>query len=234
MPDDILQGVRVLDLCEDIAGPVATLLLAEAGADVVKVEPPSGSPGRSHPGFRTWNRSKRSVVLDLDDETDRARFGDLLATTDVLVHQFGPTRAAELGLDDASLSGAYPDLITSSVLSWPANHVSADLPVDELLAAARFGLCDEQQGYRDGPILVRAPVGSWCAAYLAATGILARLIARGRTGRAGPAHTSLVQGMMAPMTMHWSRAETPSPVMALGMPKGTPAALFECGDGVWV
>ena len=234
MPGDILEGVRVLDLGDDIAGPVAALLLAEAGADVVKVEPPGGTPTRALPGFRTWNRSKRSVVLDVDDAGDRARLDDLLTASDVLVHGYGPTRAAELGLDDDSLAAAHPDLIVSSVLSWPANHPAADMPVDELLAGARFGLCDEQQGYRDGPIFVRAPVGSWCAAYLAAVGIMARLVVRERGGRGGPAHTSLVQGMMVPMTMHWSRAETPTPVLEIGMPKATPASLFECGDGVWI
>ena len=234
MRGEILEGVRVIDLCDDIAGPVAALLLAESGADVVKVEPPGGSPTRALPGFRTWNRSKRSVVLDVDEASGREQLDTLLGAADVLLHQFGPARAQELGLDDSSLARRFPGLIVSSVLAWPANHVAADLPVDELLAGARFGLCDEQQGYRDGPILVRAPVGSWCSAYLAATGILARLIVRGRTGHSGPAHTSLVQGMMVPMTMHWSRAERPSPVMAAGMPKSTPASLFECADGVWV
>lgn len=234
MPGDILEGLRVLDLSDDIAGPVAALLLAEAGADVVKVEPPGGLPTRALPGFRTWNRSKRGVVLDVDDPADRARLDDLLAATDVLVHGYGPARAAELGLDDATLAAAHPELIVSSVLSWPANHPDADRPVDELLAGARFGLCDEQQGYRDGPIFVRAPVGSWCAAYLAASGIVARLLVREQSGRGGPAHTSLVQGMLVPMTMHWSRAETPSPVLAMGMPKATVASLFECGDGVWI
>jgi crotonobetainyl-CoA:carnitine CoA-transferase CaiB-like acyl-CoA transferase len=235
MTDGILAGVRVLDLSDGIAAPVATMLLAEAGADVVKIEPPGGSAARSEPGFRTWNRSKRSVALDLDDPTGRRRFDELLGAADVLVHPYGPTRARELGLDDETLHDRFPSMVVSSVLSWPANHAAADLPADELLAAARFGLCDEQQGYRDGPIFVRAPVGSWCSAYLAAAGIVARLIARARDGgRGGPAHTSLVQGMMVPMTMHWSRAETPSPALAAGMPKGTPASLFECGDGVWV
>jgi crotonobetainyl-CoA:carnitine CoA-transferase CaiB-like acyl-CoA transferase len=234
VPSTILEGIRVLDLCDDIAGPVATLLLAEAGADVVKIEPPGGIAGRAAPGFRTWNRSKRSVVLDLEDTGDRERFDALLGAADVVVHAYAPTRAQELGLDDATLHDRFPALIASSVLAWPANHPAAGSPVDELLAAAQLGLCDEQQGYRDGPIFVRAPVGSWCAAYLAAAGIVARLIARERDGRAGPVHTSLVQGMMVPMTMHWSRAETPSPALATGMPKGTPASLFECGDGIWV
>src|SRR5215468_10434269 len=69
----ILDGIRIVDLSDGIAGPVATLLLAETGADVVTVEPPGGAPSRALPGFRTWNRSKRSVVLDVDDDDDRAK-----------------------------------------------------------------------------------------------------------------------------------------------------------------
>ncbi len=231
----ILDGIRILDLSDGIAGPVSTLLLAEAGADVVAVEPPSGATNRATAGFHTWLRSKRSVVLDLEQPEDQARLDDLLAAADVLVHNHGPTRARELGLDDAALAERHPQLIVSSVLSWPANHPDADRPVNELLALARLGILDEQQGYREGPIFLRCPIGSWCAAHLNAIGIVARLIARERTGRAGPAHTSIAQGALVPMAMHWRRVEQPSPSLAIGMPKAqTGASLFESGDGVWL
>src|SRR5215208_1023721 len=95
----VLAGIRVLDCTFGLAGPEATRLLAEAGADVVKVEPPSGDPTRGTAAFATWNRSKRGVVLDLDDEDDRQRFDRLLAGADVLVHGFRPSRARELGVD---------------------------------------------------------------------------------------------------------------------------------------
>src|SRR5262245_11977223 len=230
----ILDGIRVVDLSDGIAGPVATLLLAESGADVVLVEPPGGAPSRAVPGFRTWARSKRSIVLDVNDADDRAALDRLLANADVVVHNYGPTKAHALGLDDESL-GRHSDLIACSVLSWPVNHADADLPVDELLAAARLGVLDEQYGYRDGPVFLRVPIGNWCAAFFAASGIVARLIARGRTGRAGPAHTSLAQGALVPLAMHWRRAEHPTPVLEVGMPKtNTMATLAECSDGVWV
>ncbi len=231
----ILEGIRIVDLSDGIAGPVATLMLAEAGADVIAVEPPGGAAIRATAGFHTWMRSKRSVVLDVEQPDDRAMLDDLLTAADVVVHNHGPTRARELGLDDATLAERHPQLIVSSILSWPANHVDADRPVDELLALARLGILDEQQGYRDGPIFLRCPIGSWCAAHLGAIGIVARLIARGRTGRGGPAHTSLAQGALVPMAMHWRRVEQPSPSLAIGMPKEqTGASLFESGDGVWL
>ena len=122
------------------------------------------------------------------------------------------------------MAARFPQLIVSSVLAWPANHADADLPVDELLTMARLGVLDEQQGYRDGPIFLRCPIASWCASHLAAIGIVARLITRERTGHAGPAHTSLAQGALVPMAMHWRRVERPSPSLAVGMPKGMTGA----------
>ena len=89
----ILAGIRIVDLSDGIAGPVSTLMLAEAGAYVVAVEPPSGLRIRRDAGFHTWLRSKRSVVLDVDQPDDRAALGDLLAAADVVVHNYGPTRA---------------------------------------------------------------------------------------------------------------------------------------------
>jgi crotonobetainyl-CoA:carnitine CoA-transferase CaiB-like acyl-CoA transferase len=234
----ILGGTRIIDMSTGIAGPVATMLLAEVGADVVKVEPPRPGHDREEPGFRTWNRSKRSVALDLATGEGRGALEQLLAAADVLVHELGPTAARAAGLDDASLATRHPNLIASSVLSWPVNHLDADLPVDETLAMARLGIFDEQLPWlRSGPTFLRFPLGSWGAVYTAASGIVARLISRGRTGLAGPAHTSLVQGAMVPMGMHWSRAETPSPPLAAGFPKegrGSQATIYECGDGGWI
>src|SRR3954454_5837827 len=103
----ILDGVRIVDLSDGIAGPVATLLLAEAGADVVAVEPPAGAANRDVAGFHTWMRSKRSVVLDLEQTDDRASLDWLLAAADVVVHNHGPTRARALGLDDETLGARF-------------------------------------------------------------------------------------------------------------------------------
>ena len=238
MSEGILGGVRVLDLSEGLAGSVAAMLLAECGADVVLVEPRSAVGRPRRPAERTWNRSKRSIALDVHDPADRERLEQLLGAADVVVHEHGPRAARELGLDDASLAVRHPHLIASSVLSWPANHPDADLPVDELLAMARLGICDEQMPMRrDGPVFIRFPLGSWGAVYLAAVGIAARLLLKGRSGQVGPAHTSLVQGSLVPMGMHWSRAEHPSPPLAYGMPKegrGSQVTLLQCADGTWI
>lgn len=235
MPEAALEGIRIVDLGGSIACLAATMVLAEAGADVVMVEPPGGAALRSAPGFRTWGRSKRSVELDLTSEEGRRRLDDLLAGADVLVHSIVPADARALGLDDAALAAAHPRLIVSSILGWPANHADANAPVDDELTLARLGVLDEQRGRRDGPIYVRFPLGTWPAVWLAVIGIMSRLVSRHRTGAAGPAHTSLAQGALIPMMMHWSRAEAPSENLAIGMPKDNMrASLFECGDGRWI
>ncbi len=231
----ILDGVRVVDCSEGIAGPVAALMLAEAGADVIKVEPPDGDHSRASEGFLTWNRSKRGVVLDLGAESGRDQLERLLAGADVLIHGFGPATATDLRLTDEELAARHPQLVTCAILGWPAGHPSAEGPIDDLLVSARLGLCDEQRGHRDGPVFLRFPFGSWCAAYLSTIGVLARLIQRQRGGAGGgPAHTSIAQGALVPTMMHWARAETPGPMFAWGLPKDLQPSLFECADGVWV
>jgi crotonobetainyl-CoA:carnitine CoA-transferase CaiB-like acyl-CoA transferase len=230
----ILDGIRVLDLSSGISGPVAAMLLAEAGADVIKLEPRAGDPMRASPGFRTWNRSKRGIALDLSDAADREVLESLLEGADVLLHGLRPSLAARHRLDDASLAARFPALVVCSVLGYPVGHADAERPGYDILVQARMGLMDEQRGNRPGPVFLRWPLPSWGAAWLAAIGILARLRARDRSGRGGPAHTSLLQGALAPMMQYWARAERPSPMFAHGLPKNMMSGLYECGDGVWI
>ncbi|MDB5445735.1 MAG: hypothetical protein JWQ97_1052 [Phenylobacterium sp.] len=228
----MLQGVRVLELAQGLAGPVAGLMLAEMGADVLKLEPPGGDPGRADAAFATWNRSKRSLELDLDDAEGVAHLRELLAEADVLIHDAPPSRARALRIDDDSLAADFPRLIACSVLGYPAGHRDAERPNDELLMQARCAVLDEQDGHRDGPVVWRYPIGGWGASQLVAAGVLARLIMRLETGRGGGVHTSLMQGMLASMSLVWSRAEkgmlsapTPKPEGVLHL------SMYECRDG---
>jgi crotonobetainyl-CoA:carnitine CoA-transferase CaiB-like acyl-CoA transferase len=235
MATGTLDGINIVDLGGSVACLAATLFMAEAGADVVMVEPPGGSPLRAMPGFRTWGRSKCSVEIDIETEVGRAELDSLLTGADVVVHSIGPTEARRLGVDDVALAARHPNLIVSSILAWPVNHEEADAPVDDHLTLARLGVLDEQLGQREGPVYVRFPLGTWPAAWLAVIGVMSRLISRGRTGVVGPAHTSLAQGALIPMMMHWSRSETPSDLLRIGMPKDNMrASLFECSDGKWI
>ena len=240
MQDSPLHGVRIVDLTTGLAGPFATRMLAEAGADVVKVEPPSGDPARSRQsvGFATWNRAKRSVVLDLATERGRAEVEHLLERADVLVHDFPATRAASLGLDECSMGSRHHDLVVASVPSYPAGHPLADEEATDAMVQAAGGFLDEQQGNRPGPVWIRMPFPSWCAGFLLATGVVARLVQRERDGVVLPISTSLYQGGLAPAALYWQRWERlPAPLDRHTLPKVWPDAalsIFECSDGRWV
>ncbi len=235
MSSQILDGIRIVDLAQGMAGPVAAMMLAESGADVIKVEPPGGDPTRGKSGFAVWNRSKRSLVLDLETEPGRVELEKLLQSADVLIHDRGPAAAAAQGLDDATLGARYPQLIVCSIPAFPVSHPDADRPAKDTLVLARSGILDEQQAVaREGPTFLRIPLCSIGAWHLAAAGVVARLIARQRDGIGGPAHTSLLQGALIPMTMHWATAERPTQSFARGMPKNAGDSLFRCGDGQWI
>ena len=103
-----LEGLRIVDLTTGLAGPLATMMLGDHGADVVKVEPARGDPQRSYVGSVVTNRGKRSVVLDLDSPADRERLLELVDTADVLVESFAPGYLADRGLDYATVSPGRP------------------------------------------------------------------------------------------------------------------------------
>ncbi len=235
MTDRILDGIRIVELASGLAVPVATRMLAEAGADVIKIEPPQGDPLRSRVAFASWNRSKRSVVLDITTDDGRAKLADILDTADVFVHELTPSRAAELGLDDAGLRERHAHLIVSSVIGYPVDHPDCERPAHDLLVQARSGLMGEIWGYREGPIAMRFPLPSWAAASLAAAGIVARLIQRDDTGRIGSIHTSLLQGMLNTASLAWNNAENPIPALILNKYEAPPQlAMYQCSDGVWL
>ncbi|MFF3573302.1 CoA transferase [Nocardia jiangxiensis] len=235
MTDQILHGIRIVDLTTGLAGPMATRMLAENGADVVKVESYSGDPVRARAAFATLNRSKRSVVLNVDTTDGRSRLGRLLTSADVVVHDFPPRIAARYGLDDRSATERFPSLIVASVLGYPPNHPDNDRPADDLLVQARSGLMGETWGNREGPIPLRFPLPSWAAASLLASGIITRLIVRRATGRGGSVHTSLLQGMLATASLSWNQAERPIPELISDKYECPPQlAEYECADGVWL
>ena len=232
----ILDDVVVVDATWGLAGPVAAMFLADAGARVIKVEPPGGDPLRWSPGFATWNRSKQSVVLDLCDSGDRDRLHGMLRSADVFLHGLTPSRAERVGLDDDELTRMYPRLVVAAVTGYPSDHPDCDRPAHDILVQARSGLMDEQIVDRPGPAFSRLPLPSWGAAYLSVIGVLARLHARTRTHRGGVANTSLLQGALTCLTTIWNDTEHPSERMARKepLPKRASPNTFQCADGSWI
>ncbi|MFT3866533.1 MAG: CoA transferase [Solirubrobacterales bacterium] len=243
-----LGGIRIVECARGIPGPFAARVLAELGADVVKVELPAGDPARRRQpvGFATWNRGKRSVVLDPEVAEQRAELDDLLARADVFVHDLPAPRAAALGLGTEALVSRHPHLIVATVPAYPADHPRADAEASDSLVQAAEGLMDEQMGNREGPVYIRLPFPSWCAGLLLVAGISARLVQRERTGVVAPIATSLLQGAITPAALFWQRPEhLPEPPLGgfspIGdmrrghtLPKIWPDAalsIFECSDG---
>jgi crotonobetainyl-CoA:carnitine CoA-transferase CaiB-like acyl-CoA transferase len=136
----------VLDLSWGVAGPVGVLLLAELGADVIKVEPPGGDPFRRQPAYHVWNRSRRSLVLDLKADEGREVLLRLCEGADVLVETFSPGTMDRLGLAYADVSPRFPRLVFCSVPGYPPRHRFADRPGWDATVQARSGMQSEQPG----------------------------------------------------------------------------------------
>ena len=237
-----LAGIRILDLTSGIAGPVGVLLLAEQGADVIKVEPPGGDPGRSQPGAPVWHRSRRSIALDLSLESDRTLFERFVGATDVVVHSPGAYDATELeafGLGADALCELNPRLVHCSIPAYPPGHRAEGRAGDDALVQARAGIQWEQPGWRSGPIHLPFPAPSMAAAFLTASAVLAALIARERTGRGQAVTTSLYQGALAFTTQIWQEHERADPsvraIMAKTYPPGIhQSTIHECAGGEWI
>jgi crotonobetainyl-CoA:carnitine CoA-transferase CaiB-like acyl-CoA transferase len=188
-----LHGIRVVDASRVLAGPFATMLLADLGADVVKVEPPDGDESRAwgppwwgDPAerrsayFASVNRNKRSVVLDLRTDDGRALMDRLLASADLLVHNYRPSTAMRLGLGADVLRGRHPLLVVASVGGFPG--ADAERPAYDLLAQAVSGLMSVTGSPGGPPTKVGVALLDLLAGLECAVGALAALVGRGRVG----------------------------------------------------
>jgi crotonobetainyl-CoA:carnitine CoA-transferase CaiB-like acyl-CoA transferase len=231
----ILGGIEVLDLSWGVAGPMTGMLLADHGARVTRIEPPSGDPFAELSGTRVWLRGKRRATLDLRDGADREVFIALARRADVVIESFGPGVAAKLGIDHATLLAANPRLIHCSITGYGETGKHAHRPAYDALVAARTGQqfesrgavgttigrlshaeilagCVAPDGYtigapRPGPLFSGVPWISLATFYNASVAINAALLAREITGRGQHVHTSMLQGALATTVGTWQRVE---------------------------
>jgi len=230
-----LDDLRILDLSGGIAGPLGVLLLAEHGADVIKVEPPGGDPNRSLPSSPVYHRSRRSVTLDLHDPEGRRLFLELCDTADVLVEAFSPDTMAGLGLGYDDVAARCPRLVYCSVPAYPTGTRHAGRPGIEALVHARTGQHFETTSFRSGPVFLHSPVASLAAAFLVPTGIMAALHARERTGTGQHVEVSLLQGVMSLTTQVWNWTDRGQFMLEKGHPPRVhQASIYECADGKWI
>ncbi|SHN39861.1 CaiB/BaiF CoA-transferase family protein [Cryptosporangium aurantiacum] len=201
-----LTGVRVVDLSTTAPGGQATQFLAEAGADVVLVEPPGGSPLRSLAAWPAMSGGKRSVVLDLQNEAGRADLDRLLADADVCVTTMRPRSLERLGLTGDRLTSLNPRLVSCAITGFGTSGPWAALPGYEALVMAKLGMFHSKARMieRPGPAFVSVPYASWGAAQTAVHGILAALLDRESTGLGQHVEADLVRGVSMIDTWNWS------------------------------
>ena len=200
-----LDGLRVLDLTQVMAGPFCSMLLCDMGADVIKVEPPAGDSTRRMPGavgsdspsFNAVNRGKRGIVVDLKQPAGRDAVRRLAAVSDVLVENYRPGVLEKFGLDYAELSRRYPRLVYASISGYGQTGPSAGKGGFDLVAQGVSGLMSVTGEAGRPPVKAGIPVTDLGAALFAVAGILSALLARTRTGRGQLVDTSLVDAGVA-------------------------------------
>jgi len=195
-PQTPLAGVRVVDLTSYIAGSYAATMLADLGADVLKVESLEGDSFRELPGFFAWNRGKRSIALDLKAKDGRAVVERLARDADVVMENMRPGVAERLGVGDAALRAVNPRLIYCSTTAFGSTGPYVDRPGFDPLLQGLAGIM-ALQGFGGPPQYIRIAVVDYYAAALTAQAVLAALFVRERTGIGQKVETSLLHAVTA-------------------------------------
>ena len=237
-----LDGLRVLDVTQVMAGPFCTMLLADLGADVIKIEPPGGDSTRTMPGaigsdspsFNAVNRGKRSVVLNLKTPEGREALKRLARQVDILVENYRPGVLATLGLDYATLSAANPGLIYASISGYGQTGPDRHKGGFDLVAQGVSGIMSITGVPGGPPVKAGVPLTDLGAGLFALVGILAALEHRHRTGAGQHVDTSLVEAGVALSV--WEATEYFAG-LGLPQPKGSAHRMFapyqaiRCADG---
>ena len=237
-----LSGLRVVALEQAVAAPFCSRQLADMGADVVKVERPDGGDfARGYDGalngisayFAWLNRGKRSIVLDLKQERDRAVCGRLIGRADVLVHNLAPGAVERLGFGFDTLGGKHPRLVWCGISGYGPDGPYRDKKAYDLLVQAESGVVSVT-GSADAPAKVGisiADIGSGLYAY---SSILAALLRRERTGRGGRIDISmfecLAEWMMPPLHSWQGTGRIPGRA-GLRHNMVVPYGAYACADG---
>jgi len=203
-----LTGVKVLDLTRILSGPFCTMMLADFGADVIKVEPPRGDDTRrigiqgdcENPYFVNMNRNKRSIAVEFRAEEGKEIVRRLAAAADVLVENFRPGVMDEMGLGYEVLKKSNPRLIYAAVNGFGKSSPYRDRPAFDFVAQAMSGFMSLNGSADMEPIRAGIPLTDTIAGLYAAFGILAALQRRERTGRGDEVQVAMVDGMISMFT----------------------------------
>src|SRR5918996_2072296 len=193
-------GLTVLDFSLGMPGAICTLVMADYGSEVIKVEPPGGDPFRFHPAWISWNRGKKGIVLDLTSPEGREQAIRLTGQADVVVESFCPGDMAGWGLSYDTLSQLYPRLVYCSITGFGQKGPLHRVKGYEGVVAAKAGRMLNLQGQpnRDGPVYSAVYTGSWHASQAAVRGIIGALRVRDLCGRGQWVQTSIIQSLASP------------------------------------
>jgi crotonobetainyl-CoA:carnitine CoA-transferase CaiB-like acyl-CoA transferase len=214
-----LSGIRVVEQGTFITGPCTGMMLADLGADVIKIESPDGDPYRSYQGgqysphFQAYNRNKRSLALDMKGAGDRDLFDQLIREADVFIQNFRPGTAERLGAGAERLRELNPRLVYCSISGFGSSGPYVDRPSYDSVAQALSGFLSVVVDYRWpqflGPALADAITGIY-----AAYGVLGALVQRGRTGRGSLVEVSMLEAMahfaVEPFAAYFALGQTPT------------------------
>ena len=253
MSPGALAGLRVLDLSQVLAGPFCTQMLADHGAEVIKIEPPEGDPARRFAPFRaddaehafggyfqSINRGKKSVVLDLKDPAGRAAFLKLVADADVLVENYRAGVMERLGLGYEALAKINPRLVYGAIRGFgdPRSGQSPynDWPAFDVVAQAMGGIMGITGPTADQPLKIGPGIGDTVPALMLAFGILAAVRHAERSGQGQFLDISMIDGVLAlceRLVHQYSYAGEVAGPEGNGHPLLCPFGLFRAADG-WV
>ena len=204
-----LDGIRVVDLSQFLPGPMLTVMMADQGAQVTKVEPAAGDPARTQGPFeaghsvwfRTLNRGKAAVTLDLKSDAGRAALWDLIAAADVLVEGFRPGVIGRLGFGYAAVAARNPRIIYCSISAFGQSGAMADHPAHDMGVWAESGLLALNDGADGTPVVPGVPASDMTAGLTGLAAVLMALIGRARTGAGDYIDVSML-GSLLPWSAH--------------------------------
>jgi crotonobetainyl-CoA:carnitine CoA-transferase CaiB-like acyl-CoA transferase len=226
-----LEGIRVIDFGQYIAGPLAGMLLADQGADVVKVDPPGG-PRWQTPANAIWNRGKRSILLDLKQPDDLATARSLIQGADVIVENFRPGVMARLGLGAEAMTQANPRLVYSSLPGFASDDPRAAMPAYEGVVGAAAATYRPHGDKGDRPLYTAIPIASTYAAFQVVVAIVMGLNAREHYGVGQRIEIPLFDSMFQSIGRFGVKVHNAlSSVARLGELWG---GIYQCKDGQWV
>lgn len=237
----VLEGITVIEQGTFITGPAAGMLLADLGANVIKVEMPgSGDPFRAFKGglysphYQTYNRNKRSIALNTKQPEDLAIFDDLIRNADVYIQNFRPGAAERLGAGEERLRALNPRLVYCAISGFGTTGPYAHRPSYDTVAQAVSGFLKLLINPKN-PRVVGPAMADSLSGFYAAYGILGALLERARTGKGRTVEVSMLEAMshfnLDAFTHYFSEGEIMGPY---SRPQVSQSYVMECADGKWV